>query len=189
MGHEKTFSRYTRYRVFACFGYPQSQRWTTANHNLEAYGRTMNHVDLYSFLRTAKNRVTVQEKSTNQASWIFSTSFALNSLNLTNPLAWIHQPSFHLQQNPIIQIYTRSSHLIRYSTEVSTKTFLSKVDSFIACKCPFNAIVNQVNRFFVPIEARKANVYYVYRSNDEAWNYEFFGIFNSKVPKHRHDSL
>ena len=82
-----------------------------------------------SFLRTAKNRVTVHKKSTNQASWIFSTSFALNSLNLTNPLACIHEPSFHLQQNPIIQFYTRSSHLIRYSTEVSTKAFLSKVDS------------------------------------------------------------
>ena len=99
------------------------------NFQLRPMGLQWNMSIFKFFSETAKNRVTVHKKSTNQASWIFSTSFALNSLNLTNPLACIHEPSFHLQQNPIIQFYTRSSHLIRYSTEVSTKTFLSKVDS------------------------------------------------------------
>ena len=138
-----------------------------------------------------KNRVTVHKKSTNQASWIFSTSFALNSLNLTNPLACIHEPSFHLQGESNNSVLTRdqvtwSVIVLKFQLRLS---YLKLIRYRMQMPGPWR-IVNQANRFFVHIEARKANVYWTFKvSNDAAWNYEFFGIFNSKVPKHRHDSL
>ena len=98
---------------------------------LFGYLRIINdHVVFFCCLRKPRKTVSLFIKNRLiKLAEIFSTSFALYSLNLTNPLACRHEPSFHLQQTPIIQFYMRSSHLIHFSTEVSTKTFLSKVDS------------------------------------------------------------